>query len=99
MHLIFAIIFSGLERTDKGSIKRLLLAALSAGYAGSRCEEDIGECSSSPCLAGGDCVERSWAGRYGSVPGLPPAFSYDKAEGYICSCKPGFTGKMSLVKA
>ncbi|XP_075365269.1 protein crumbs homolog 1 [Mycteria americana] len=62
------------------------------GYAGSRCEEDIGECSSSPCLSGGDCVERSWAGHYGSVPGLPPAFSYDKAEGYICSCKPGFTG-------
>uniref|UniRef100_A0A8D0FP68 Crumbs cell polarity complex component 1 n=1 Tax=Strix occidentalis caurina TaxID=311401 RepID=A0A8D0FP68_STROC len=62
------------------------------GYAGSRCEEDIEECSSSPCLSGGVCVERSWAGRYGSVPGLPPAFRYDSAEGYICSCNPGFTG-------
>ncbi|XP_026710114.1 protein crumbs homolog 1 isoform X2 [Athene cunicularia] len=62
------------------------------GYAGSRCEEDIGECSSSPCRSGGVCVERSWAGRYGSVPGLPPAFRYDTAEGYICSCQPGFAG-------
>lgn len=69
------------------------LVGVSAGYAGSRCEEDIGECRSSPCLSGGDCVERSWAGHYGRVPGLPPAFRYDRAEGYICRCPPGFAGK------
>ncbi|KAM4659927.1 protein crumbs homolog 1 [Amazona ochrocephala] len=62
------------------------------GYVGSHCEEDIKECSSSPCLPGGDCVERSWAHYYGSISGLPAAFSYDQAEGYICSCRPGFTG-------
>ncbi|KAL2301649.1 hypothetical protein Nmel_011039 [Mimus melanotis] len=56
-------------------------------------QEDIAECRSSPCLSGGDCLERSWPGLYGLVPGLPPAFRYDRAEGYICRCPPGFAGK------
>lgn len=66
---------------------------VSAGYAGSHCEEDIAECHSSPCLSGGDCLELSWADLYGVIPGLPLAFRYDRAEGYICRCPPGFTGK------
>ncbi|XP_047923092.2 protein crumbs homolog 1 isoform X1 [Anser cygnoides] len=62
------------------------------GYTGARCETDISECSSNPCPAEAQCVERSWARWYGSIPALPSHFSYDKAEGYVCSCKPGFTG-------
>ncbi|KFV78688.1 Protein crumbs 1, partial [Struthio camelus australis] len=62
------------------------------GYTGSHCENDVSECSSNPCLSESECIELSWANWYGSVPGLPSEFSYDKAEGYICSCKPGFTG-------
>ncbi|XP_062437636.1 protein crumbs homolog 1 [Rhea pennata] len=62
------------------------------GYTGSHCENDISECSSNPCLSESECVELSWANWYGSIPGLPSVFSYDKAEGYICSCKPGFAG-------
>ncbi|XP_040421444.1 protein crumbs homolog 1 isoform X3 [Cygnus olor] len=62
------------------------------GYTGARCETDISECSSNPCPAEAQCVERSWARWYGSIPVLPSHFSYDKAEGYVCSCKPGLTG-------
>ncbi|XP_069497615.1 protein crumbs homolog 1 isoform X2 [Ambystoma mexicanum] len=62
------------------------------GYTGPQCETDISECSSSPCLAAGECVELSWADRYGTIPELPPAFRHQQAAGYVCHCQPGFTG-------
>ncbi|XP_053247460.1 protein crumbs homolog 1 [Podarcis raffonei] len=62
------------------------------GYAGSHCETDINECSSNPCLHGSECVELSWSSWYGRIPELPSEFSYQRASGYVCSCRAGFTG-------
>ncbi|KAJ1171830.1 hypothetical protein NDU88_003688 [Pleurodeles waltl] len=62
------------------------------GYTGALCETDINECLSSPCLAGGECVELSRSERYGRIPELPPEFKYQRAAGYVCHCRPGFTG-------
>ncbi|KGL84172.1 Protein crumbs 1, partial [Tinamus guttatus] len=61
------------------------------GYTGPQCEDDVSECSSAPALWG-ECVELSWAHRYGRVPGLPAEFRHRSAEGYVCSCTPGFAG-------
>ncbi|XP_078500152.1 protein crumbs homolog 1 [Lissotriton helveticus] len=62
------------------------------GYTGALCETDINECLSNPCLAGGECVELSRAESSGRTPELPPEFKYQRAAGYACRCRPGFTG-------
>ncbi|CAM5161553.1 unnamed protein product [Natator depressus] len=62
------------------------------GYAGSHCEIDVNECSSNPCFYESECVERSWTTWYGRILELPADFSYNRASGYVCNCRPGFTG-------
>ncbi|XP_077012905.1 protein crumbs homolog 1 [Tamandua tetradactyla] len=62
------------------------------GYTGAQCETDINECSSNPCQSGGDCVERSSEKQDGRIAGLPSAFTYPEASGYVCVCQPGFRG-------
>ncbi|XP_006892164.1 PREDICTED: protein crumbs homolog 1 [Elephantulus edwardii] len=62
------------------------------GYTGAQCETDINECHSNPCQADGECVELSSEEQYGHIAGLPSAFSYREASGYVCICPSGFTG-------
>uniref|UniRef100_G3SK60 Protein crumbs homolog 1 n=1 Tax=Gorilla gorilla gorilla TaxID=9595 RepID=G3SK60_GORGO len=62
------------------------------GYTGAQCEIDINECNSNPCQSNGECVELSSEKQYGRITGLPSAFSYHEASGYVCICQPGFTG-------
>ncbi|XP_004375418.1 protein crumbs homolog 1 [Trichechus manatus latirostris] len=62
------------------------------GYTGAQCETDINECHSNPCQFDGQCVELSSEKQYGHIAGLPSAFSYHEASGYVCICRPGFTG-------
>ncbi|KAM9613259.1 protein crumbs homolog 1 isoform 2-T2 [Trichechus inunguis] len=62
------------------------------GYTGAQCETDINECHSNPCQFNGQCVELSSEKQYGHIAGLPSAFSYHEASGYVCICRPGFTG-------
>nr|XP_048717025.1 protein crumbs homolog 1 isoform X6 [Caretta caretta] len=64
------------------------------GYAGSHCEIDVNECSSNPCFYESECVERSWTTWYGRILELPADFSYNRASGYVCNCRPGFTEYM-----
>ena len=69
------------------------------GYQGKNCEEDIYECDLGPCQ-NGICFERSNVSLYEMVENVPENirsqfdrdFSYEKAEGYVCSCNPGFEG-------
>ncbi|XP_004028145.3 protein crumbs homolog 1 isoform X4 [Gorilla gorilla gorilla] len=63
-----------------------------SGYTGAQCEIDINECNSNPCQSNGECVELSSEKQYGRITGLPSAFSYHEASGYVCICQPGFTG-------
>uniref|UniRef100_A0A3B3VJD0 Crumbs cell polarity complex component 1 n=1 Tax=Poecilia latipinna TaxID=48699 RepID=A0A3B3VJD0_9TELE len=63
------------------------------GFEGRNCEIDMNEIecnSSSPCMNGGRCLERSGQVLYGSEPLLPER--YEPAAGYICSCPPGTAG-------
>ncbi|XP_004439043.1 PREDICTED: protein crumbs homolog 1 isoform X3 [Ceratotherium simum simum] len=62
------------------------------GYTGAQCETDINECSSNPCQSEGECVELSSERLYGRIAQLPSSFSYPEASGYVCICRPGFTG-------
>uniref|UniRef100_A0A8C3J378 Crumbs cell polarity complex component 1 n=1 Tax=Chrysemys picta bellii TaxID=8478 RepID=A0A8C3J378_CHRPI len=64
------------------------------GYEGSYCEIDVNECSSNPCFYESECVERSWTTWYGRILELPADFSYTRASGYVCNCRPGFTEYM-----
>ncbi|XP_072289620.1 protein crumbs homolog 2b [Eucyclogobius newberryi] len=65
-----------------------------AGYEGDNCEVDIDECQWEPCANGGECFQRSDVLQYGTLPELSAAsFSYDQAAGFICHCRPGFTGE------
>ncbi|XP_050817319.1 protein crumbs homolog 1 isoform X5 [Gopherus flavomarginatus] len=64
------------------------------GYAGSHCEIDVNECSSNPCFYQSECVELSWTTWYGHILELPADFSYNRASGYVCNCRPGFTEYM-----
>ena len=69
------------------------------GYQGKNCDEDIYECDLTPCQ-NGVCFERSNISLYEMVENVPENiraqfdrdFSYEKAEGYVCSCNPGFEG-------
>jgi protein crumbs len=68
-----------------------------AGYEGKMCELDVQECAEAPCLNDGLCFEKSNVSLYMSdMPGLPAFFEteffYSQAEGYVCSCMPGYTG-------
>ncbi|CAH2315845.1 crumbs homolog 2 isoform X5 [Pelobates cultripes] len=62
------------------------------GYSGDHCNVDINECSESPCENGALCLERSNQSYYGQEPEFGATFSYSQASGYVCRCKPGFTG-------
>uniref|UniRef100_A0A3B3XEG2 Crumbs cell polarity complex component 1 n=1 Tax=Poecilia mexicana TaxID=48701 RepID=A0A3B3XEG2_9TELE len=63
------------------------------GFEGRNCEIDMNEIecnSSSPCMNGGRCLERSGQVLYSSEPLLPER--YEPAAGYICICPPGTAG-------
>ncbi|XP_044124952.1 protein crumbs homolog 2-like [Bufo gargarizans] len=64
-----------------------------AGYTGYHCELDIDECADRPCLHDSLCMERSNETFYGSQPEFSIDFSYESAAGYVCRCRPGFTGE------
>ncbi|XP_012505916.1 PREDICTED: protein crumbs homolog 1 isoform X2 [Propithecus coquereli] len=63
-----------------------------SGYAGAQCETSIRGCASNPCQSGGACVELSSEKPRGRVAGLPASSSHPEASGYVCTCRPGFTG-------
>ena len=71
------------------------------GYTGKNCEEDIQECEQEePCQNGALCFERSNASLYQMIDSLPEniqseftnSFTFEEAEGYVCSCMPGYEG-------
>ncbi|XP_076859555.1 protein crumbs homolog 2b [Brachyhypopomus gauderio] len=62
------------------------------GYVGADCQVDVDECEDKPCQNGGKCIQRSDPQHYGLMPGLPAAFSYQHAPGFLCRCPAGFTG-------
>lgn len=62
------------------------------GFEGLRCEVDVSECASGPCLSGGRCLERSWETLYGTEPDFPETYDPHHAAGYICRCPPGIKG-------
>lgn len=74
---------------------------LPAGFTGSRCEEDINECGSSPCANGGLCQDQPGSfhceclpGKWGSDtegggPGRAPAAPESACA---CACALGFAG-------
>ena len=74
------------------------------GYDGINCDRDMPECDGKPCQNQGSCYELSNVQLYGpdSVQLLPielrqhfdKPFSFDHAEGYVCKCSDGYTGKI-----
>lgn len=64
------------------------------GFEGLQCETDIDECSSSPCMNAGRCIQRSRRELYGTEPLLPERYDQQRAAGYICSCPPGTAGNL-----
>uniref|UniRef100_A0A8C6TAT4 Protein crumbs homolog 2 n=1 Tax=Neogobius melanostomus TaxID=47308 RepID=A0A8C6TAT4_9GOBI len=64
------------------------------GYEGDNCEVDIDECQWEPCENGAECFQRSDVLNYGTLPELSAVtFTYAEAVGFICRCRPGFTGE------
>ena len=72
------------------------------GYEGKNCEIDIEECQvQDPCQHDALCFEKSNTSLYNMVDSIPQniqlefnePFTYANAEGYVCSCMPGYEGK------
>ena len=71
------------------------------GYDGINCENDIPECAENPCQNEGSCYEKSNEQHYRFANKLPTevrshfdkAFIFEAAEGYVCKCSAGYTGK------
>ncbi|CAL8253571.1 unnamed protein product [Boreogadus saida] len=64
------------------------------GYEGEHCQVDVDECSLEPCHHGGECFQRSLLENYQRLAQLQgEEFSYAQAAGFICQCKPGYTGE------
>ncbi|XP_078263856.1 protein crumbs homolog 1 isoform X2 [Rhinoraja longicauda] len=62
------------------------------GFTGPLCETNIRACSSNPCLRGGQCVELPWLKVYGNATDLPAVSGSERASGYTCKCRRGYTG-------
>ena len=68
-------------------------------------EDDIHECGEIPCQHDGLCFERSNRSLYEVGAQLPAevmpifdrVFAYGEAAGYVCSCQPGYEGKLLSV--
>ncbi|KAL4609344.1 protein crumbs 2-like [Arapaima gigas] len=63
------------------------------GYEGERCEVDIDECAEEPCENGGRCFQRSDRTQVSTLLNTDQELSYANAAGYLCWCRPGFTGE------
>ncbi|TRY63548.1 hypothetical protein TCAL_08301 [Tigriopus californicus] len=73
-----------------------------SGYKGKNCEIDFSECLDRPCQNGALCFEMSNMTLYrpevmAELPedvreGFNQSFSYFDADGYVCSCLPGYEG-------
>ncbi|XP_006904517.2 protein crumbs homolog 1 [Pteropus alecto] len=62
------------------------------GYTGAQCETDVDECDSDPCQARGACVALSSGTEHGRLARPPSSPGRPDAPGYVCLCRPGFTG-------
>lgn len=65
-------------------------------YTGNRCNVDINECASNPCLYNGSCLENSNRTLYDIGHKGFINFSYATAAGYRCECIPGITGEQLI---